>query len=225
MQKLDSCTGSNAIEFFDVRLHNVGFTVARMNCLLPHLPPLVGCGVTACIRYSNPSGVGHSHFDRINWWNHILKNPAPIIVVIPDMDNSPGWGSLLGEVYTNVLRAFDSFGAVMNRAVRDLSAIVAAQFSLFAGSVSVTHNYAHFIKFKTPVISAVLRISQGNLLHGDRHGIVPILRHIAAELPTVVSRLKEKEQHIITPCNSTDFRWKSYKGQSPSIEPNEEITE
>lgn len=205
LRGLDSCTISNAIETFDVRLRNEGFTDARLRCLFPQLPPLVGYAVTARIRCSNPPSAGYSYFDRTDWWDHILKIPAPRIVVIQDIDDRPGLGSLLGEVHTNILKALGCVGAVTNGAVRDLPAIEAAQFSLFAGNVAISHAYAHFIDFGTPIFIAGLKISPGDLLHGDRHGLVSVPQRIAADLPTVAAHLKEKEQNVITLCHSPDF--------------------
>lgn len=205
LQKLDSCTVSNAIETFDVRLHNEGFTDARIRYLFPQLPPMVGYAVTARIRCSNPPTAGHSYFDRTDWWDQILKIPAPRIIVIQDVDERPGLGSLLGEVHTSILKALGCVGAVTNGSVRDLSAIEVAQFPLFAGNVAVSHAYAHFIDFGTPVVIAGLKISPGDLLHGDRHGLVAVPQHIAAKLPTIAASMKEKEERIITLCNSTDF--------------------
>jgi len=205
LRELDSCTISNAIETFDVRLRNEGFADNRLRCLLPQLLPLVGYVVTARIRCSNPPTARHSYFDRTDWWNHLLKIPAPRIVVIQDVDDRAGLGSLLGEVHISILKALGCVGAVTNGSVRDLPAIEAAQFQVFAGSIAVSHAYAHFIDFGTPVEIAGLKINPGDLLHGDRHGLVAIPPHLAADLPAVAARMKEKEQRIITLCNSTDF--------------------
>lgn len=205
LQTLDSCTISNAIETFDVRLRNEGFADARLRCLFPPLPPFVGYAVTARIRCANPPTAGHSYFDRTDWWDHLLKTPAPRIVVIQDVDERQGLGSLLGEVHTSILKALGCVGAVTNGSVRDLPAIEAAQFPVFAGSIAVSHAYAHFIDFGTPVEIAGLKIRPGDLLHGDRHGVVVVPPQIVADLPTVAARMKEKEQRVITLCNSTDF--------------------
>ena len=39
---LDSCVVSNAIETFNVRLRNQGFTGNDIHCLFDDLPPVVG---------------------------------------------------------------------------------------------------------------------------------------------------------------------------------------
>lgn len=205
LRNLDSCTLANAIEIFDVRLRNEGFTDSRIRCLFEQLPPLVGYAVTARIRCSNPPPAGSSYFDRTDWWDHIRQIPEPRIFVVQDIDGRPGLGALLGEVHTTILKALGCIGAVTNGAVRDLPAIEAAQFHLFAGNLTTSHAYAHFIDFGTPVVIAGLKISPGDLLHGDRHGLVSIPHQIAPDIPAVAARLKEQEQKIIALCHATDF--------------------
>ena len=51
---LDACAVSNAIETFDVRLRNEGFTDGTVRACLDDLPPVVGHVVTARIRCSTP---------------------------------------------------------------------------------------------------------------------------------------------------------------------------
>jgi regulator of RNase E activity RraA len=205
LRKLDSCTLANVIETFDVRLRNEGFADSRIRCLFEQLPPMVGYAVTARIRCSNPPPVGFSYFDRTDWWDQIRQIPEPRIFVVQDMDGRPGLGALLGEVHTTILKALGCLGAVTNGAVRDLPAIEAAQFPLFAGNVAVSHAYAHFIDFGTPVVIAGLKINPGDLLHGDRHGLLSIPHRIAADIPAVAARMIEQEEKIIALCHSTDF--------------------
>jgi regulator of RNase E activity RraA len=52
---------------------------------------------------------------------------------------------------------------------------------------------------------AGLRILPGDLLHGDRHGIVKIPLSIADKLPAVAERLKEREEEIMSFCRSDEF--------------------
>ena len=56
-------------------------------------------------------------------------------------------------------------------------------FHLFAGNVSVSHAYAHIVEFGEPVEIGGLKISPGDLIHGDCHGVQTIPLEIAAEVP------------------------------------------
>lgn len=205
LRQLDTCTVANAVEDFETRLRNEGFTNASIRCLFGHLPPLVGYAVTARIRCSSPHPAGHHYFDRTDWWQHVLKTPAPRVVVLQDIDVSPGFGSFLGEVHISILKALGCVGAVTNGGVRDLPAVAALQFPLFAGSVAVSHAYAHFVDFGSEVEIGGLKINSGDLLHGDQHGLVSIPHQIAPKLPAVARRLRAKEQGIVALCQSPTF--------------------
>lgn len=223
LRQLDSCTLSNAIELFDLRLRNEGFADSSIRCLFQQFRPMVGYAVTARMRSSNPPPTGRSYLDRTDWWDHLLKQPAPRVVVIQDIDARPGFGSLLGEVHTNILQALGCVGGVTNGAVRDLPAVEAAGFPLFAGSVAVSHGYAHFVDFGVPVEIGGLKIQPGDLLHGDRHGLIAVPRAIAADLPLVAGRIRDQEQQIIALCHSTDFsleKLRAIVAEYPAVPPH-----
>lgn len=205
LRRLDTCTLANAIETFEVRLRNEGFTDSSIRCLFPKLAPMVGYAVTVTIRCSGPPPEGHNYLERTDWWNSILTIPAPRVVVFQDIDRKPGTGALIGEVHCNILRALGCVGAVTNGAVRDLPAVEAAGFQLFAGHIAVSHSYAHIVKIGGPVKAGGLEIKPGELLHGDCHGVVSIPTEIAGQLPSVAAQLMNRERKLIALCRSGEF--------------------
>jgi 4-hydroxy-4-methyl-2-oxoglutarate aldolase len=170
-----------------------------------HFPPMVGYAVTARIRTAPTPTLVHNYFDRTDWWNHLLTVPEPRVIVVQDIDEQPGLGALLGEVHTNILRALGCVGAVTNGAVRDLPAVEAIGFHLFAGHVAVSHAYAHIVDFGSPVAVGGLTVRAGDLIHGDRHGILSIPLEIAAEIPAAATRILEMEKRIVSLCQSPQF--------------------
>jgi 4-hydroxy-4-methyl-2-oxoglutarate aldolase len=90
LRRLDTCTVSNAIETFEVRLRNTGFADARIRCMFEDFPPMVGYAATARLRSGEPPIAGRTYVDRADWWNSILQVPAPRIVVLEDLDKPPG---------------------------------------------------------------------------------------------------------------------------------------
>lgn len=205
IRRLDTCTVSNAVETFEVRLRNEGFTTGGLRCIFEHLPPMVGYAVTARVRCSGPPPVGHTYFDRTDWWNHVLTIPAPRVVVLQDVDPYPGLGSFVGEVHAHILMALQCVGAVTNGAVRDVGALESAGFPLFAGRLAVSHSYAHLVEFGGRVEVGGLVVHPGDLLHGDRHGILSIPPEIAARVPEAAAAIREKEQRVIALCRSAEF--------------------
>ncbi len=202
---LSTCTVSNAIETFDVRLRNTGFTDGSIRCVFPSFPPIVGYAATARIRCSLPPMQGHAYVDRTDWWSYLLTIPAPRVVVLEDADRSPGLGSFVGEVHANILHALGCVGVVTNGAVRDLHAIEPTGFQMFSSNVAVSHAYAHIFEFGGSVEVAGLKISPGDILHGDLHGVLAIPPEIAGKVPGVAQKLIEREQGIISFCRSPDF--------------------
>ncbi len=205
LRNYDTCTVSNAIERFNLRLRNEGFVNSSVRCLFPQFPPMLGYAVTGRIRSSFPPMTGGWYFDRMDWWSHILTIPAPRVVVLQDVDRTPGVGALVGEVHANICRALDCVGYVTNGAVRDVAAVEKTGFHLFAACVAVSHAYAHIVEFGEPVEIGGLRIKPGDLLHGDRHGVHVIPKPIAAEIPRVADELLAHERELIEFCRSSDF--------------------
>lgn len=205
LRHLDTCTVANAIESFERRLHNEGFCDASIRCVFPDLPPMVGYAVPVKIRCSTPPPNAQSYLDRTDWWNYILEIPAPRVVVVQDADPARGLGSLLGQVHASILQALDCVGAVTDGSVRDLPDVAAMGFHLFAGNVSVSHAYAHIVSIGEPVEIGGLMVKPGDLLHGDRHGVLSIPTEIAPDLPAAAAKIIAKERRLLALCRSRDF--------------------
>jgi len=204
LRRLDGCTLANAVETFQKRLRNEGFVDHTVRCLFPHLPPMVGYAATIKIRGSAPAFAGPAYREGTDWWDYVLSLPAPRVVVVQDVAEKPGLGSLIGAVHMNVLRTLHCIGAVTNGAVRNIPVAEKAGFHLFAGSVSVSHAYVHIIEFGQPVEIGGLKIQSGDLLHGDLHGVQSIPLDIAAQIPRVAADIIAREQEIISLCHAKD---------------------
>jgi regulator of RNase E activity RraA len=205
LRGFDTCTISNAIERLDLRLRNEGFVSGAVRCLFPNLPPMVGYAATGRIRTATPPMTHRCYYDRMDWWSYVRALPEPRIMVLQDVDPSPGVGAFVGEIHTAIGLALGCVGCVTNGAVRDLPAVEAAGFHLFAGSVAVSHSYAHIIEFGEPVEIGGLRIAPGDLLHGDRHGVLTIPLEIAAQVPVEASKILAEERQLIELCGSAQF--------------------
>jgi 4-hydroxy-4-methyl-2-oxoglutarate aldolase len=201
----DSCTIANAIERFDIRLRNEGFTHAGLHCHFPTQSPIVGYAVTLRVRCSNPPLRGGTYLERTDWWDHFALTGHPQILVIEDVDPQPGTGAFVGEVLAAILLALGCRGVVTNGAVRDLPRIETTGFQLFSGSLSPSHAYTHVIEANTPVTVHGLQVQPGDLLHGDRHGLVSVPTEIAAELPGIAAQLEIRERQILALCRSGSF--------------------
>jgi 4-hydroxy-4-methyl-2-oxoglutarate aldolase len=205
LRRFDSCMISNAIETFDARLRNTGFADASIRCMFEDAPAMVGYAATARLRSGEPPVVGGSFRDRADFWNSILEIPAPRILVLEDLDRLPGRGAFVGDMHAAILKALGCIGYVTNGAVRELPAVRAMGFQLFAGNLAVSHAYAHIFEIGTAVTVGGMDVRPGDLLHGDRNGIVNVPIRIAREIPTAAERLQQAERKVIDLCRSRDF--------------------
>ena len=202
---LDTCTVSNAIERLDVRLRNEGFASGSAKCQFPALSPTVGYAATARIRTATPPMTHRCYYDRMDWWTYVASLPEPKVMVLQDVDPKPGVGAFVGEIHATIGSALKCAGCVTNGAVRDLPAVEAMGFQLFAANLSVSHSYAHIIEFGEPVEIDGLKISSGDLIHGDRHGLLTIPLSIANQIPEAASKILDEERELIEYCRSPEF--------------------
>jgi regulator of RNase E activity RraA len=196
---------ANAIETFNVRLHNTGFTNASIRCMFEDAPPMVGYAATARLRSGEPPMVGNTFHDRADFWNSILQIPSPRILVLEDKDNPPGRGAFVGDMHAAILKALGCIGYVTNGAVRELTAVRAMGVQLFAGNVAVSHAYAHIFDLGASITVGGMEVRPGDLLHGDQHGLLTIPTEVAGAIPAVAAEIQMEEQKVINFCRSSTF--------------------
>lgn len=197
LKTFDTCLIADAIESFGVRLRNEGFATAGFRCLFKSFPPMVGYAATCKVRSADPPIVGSRYEERTDWWKHIASIAAPRILVMQDIDRSPGTGAFLGKVHVNILMALGCVGAVTNGAARELSGIEASGFQVFAGRLAISRAYIHVVEHGGPVEVGNLVIHPGDLIHGDRHGVLSVPPELALKLPAVANVIREKKQQVI----------------------------
>jgi 4-hydroxy-4-methyl-2-oxoglutarate aldolase len=205
LRQFDTCMVANAIETFNVRLRNTGFTDGKVRCMFPDLGPMVGYAVTARLRTGEPPIAGRQFQDRGDLWSRIQACPGPRILVLEDKDHSPGRGAFVGDMHAAILQALGCIAYVTNGAVRELPAVRRMGMQLFASSVAVSHAYAHIFEIGAPVTIDGMEVHTGTLLHGDQHGVLTVPAEIASELPRIAANLQRSEQQVIQFCQSGAF--------------------
>jgi len=212
LQALDSCAVANAVERFHVQLRNEGHTVDELTCHFPEMPPVLGYAMTLKVRSGAPPTKGKVFFENTDWWSALQAVPSPRILVIQDMDRTPGAGALVGDVHAAILQALGCVGVVTNGAVRDLPRIRPRGFQMYSRNLSVSHAYSHLIHIGGAVQVGGLEIVPGDLLHGDLHGIVRVPKEVASRIPATVAALRQKEDEIIAYCQSPGFTLDGLRG-------------
>ncbi len=204
LRALTSPTVSNAIEVFDMRARHAGFMRPEIRCIFPHLGVMVGYAATLKIRAASPCPAGKAVHPGVHW-EQILRVPAPRVVVVEDLDDPPGLGSFWGEVNANLHRALGCIGVVTNGAVRDLEEVEALRFHFFAAHIAVSHAHVHIVEAGGPVCVGGLTVRPGDLLHGDRHGVVQVPLELAEKVPEGAEIVARMERELISYAQSPGF--------------------
>jgi regulator of RNase E activity RraA len=222
ISRWSTCAISNAVELFNIRPRNEGFMLPDIKCIFPEWRPMIGYAVTAVISADSPEG---RRVQPPDWWQEILKVPEPRVVVIHDIDR-PVVGSFWGEVNANIHRALGCVGGVTDGSVRDLDEVKGIGFHLFCSCVSVSHAYVHLVEISIPIKIGGLTVKPGDLIFGDKHGVLSIPLEISRDVPKAAQLVEDWERLVINSCKSKPFSMeelkKRYLSPRPTWPPRDE---
>ena len=205
IQKLSVPTLANALETFQALPSNDGFCSPEIKCLFPDMGTMVGYAVTARITSDQPPSEVRPPIDEHEYWRWLAAQPGPKVMVVQDVDVPPK-GAIWGEWNANVHRALGCVGTVTEGGVRDLGGVQGLGFHFFATAVLPSHAYAVFTDYGGPVRVAGLTVKTGDLLVGDRHGVILIPPEVPlGELVQVSEEIERLEQEIFDFCQSPEF--------------------
>jgi len=215
LRRWPTCAISNGIELFNIRPRNEGFMLPEIKCIFPELGAMIGYAVTAVISADSPEG---RRIQPPDWWEMILKIPEPRVIVIHDIDH-PVVGSFWGEVNANIHRALGCVGTVTDGSVRDLDEVREMGFHFFSSCVTVSHAYVHLVEMGIPVKVGGLIVKPGDLILGDKHGVISIPLEIARDVPKAAQLVEDWERPVINYCKSKDFTIERLKERYMSPRP------
>ena len=207
LRRWPTCAIANAIELFDIRPRNEGFMLPEIKCAFPDLGPMIGYAVTGVITAYSPEG---RRVQPPDWWKEIQKIPEPRVVVLHDIDR-PVVGSFWGEVQANIHKALGCAGTVTDGSVRDLDEVKEAGFQFFSSCISVSHAYVHLVEVGIPVKVGGLVVKSGDLILGDKHGVISIPLEIAKDVPKAAQLVEDWERRVINFCKSKKFTTEGLK--------------
>jgi 4-hydroxy-4-methyl-2-oxoglutarate aldolase len=206
LRRFDTCMVANAVESFNVRLHNTGFTNASIHCMFKNEPPMVDYAATARLSSGEAPMVGSTFHDRGDFWNSILQIPPPRILVLEDKDPPSRGGAFVGDMHSANLKALGCIGYLTNGAVRELPSVRAMGIQLsFRKGCCFARLCAHFRRRGAAISVGGLEIRPGDLLHRDRRGVLTVPAEIARALPAVAAEMQPAEQKVIDSCRSNAF--------------------
>ena len=206
LRQWDTPTICNALELVVPHRRGHGFTVRPMVAAFPSMQPICGLARTGTIRAAAPSGRAPEvdRAARLGWYDYVAEAAMPTIVVLQDLDDTPGTGAFWGEVHSNVHKALGSQGVVTNGSIRDLD-MLASDFQLIAGVVNPSHAYVHMVQYGQEVTVHGMACHHDAVVHADRHGAVVIPHDAVTKLPAALDLCARREAPILEICRSRDF--------------------
>ncbi|MGF1475157.1 MAG: RraA family protein [Geminicoccaceae bacterium] len=206
LRALDTPTVCNALEIVAPERRGFGYTIRPLFCAAPELPPMVGFARTARIRAQHPPAASKSDqaYAKRSYYRYVAEGPKPSVVVIQDLDETPGYGSLWGEVNSNVHKGLGALGVITNGSVRDLGER-ADGFQFLAGMVGPSHAWVRVVDFGGTITVHGMAVADGDLVHADRHGAVIVPLEVADQVAGAADLIARREAVIITAAQARDF--------------------
>jgi len=206
LRQWDTPTICNALEVVVPQRRGHGFTVRPLVAADPKLPPICGLARTGTIRAAVPAPrtKEEARAMRIGWYEYVAKASLPTVVVLQDLDDTPGFGAFWGEVQSNVHKALNCLGCVTNGSIRDID-MLAPGFQLLAGAINPSHAHVHTVAFGQEVTVAGMHVAHEDVVHADRHGAVVIPHDAVRKIPAAIELLVRKEKVILDMCRDPDF--------------------
>jgi 4-hydroxy-4-methyl-2-oxoglutarate aldolase len=141
---------------------------------MPQMGPMIGYAVTVVIEPGNPEHTRNRPDAWKDYREYVAGVPGPKIVVVQDLDKPNCVGSFWGEVNANAHKTLGCVGTITDGAVRDIDEMCNAGFKAIARRMCVGHAYSVPVRWGGEVEVFGCRISEGDLIHADKHGFLII---------------------------------------------------
>jgi regulator of RNase E activity RraA len=183
-----------------------------MLCSAPDEPAIVGYARTAKIAAVNAPTEAPNIVKarRMAYYKHMADAPMPAIAVVEDTDYPDCIGAYWGEINTTVHKGFGLSGTLTNGVMRDLGDVPSG-YPVVAGSIGPSHGFVHVQEIGTQVEIFGMTVSEGDLIHADRHGAVIIPSDVIENLENAVKKLLSTEHLILEPARRSDFNYEMFE--------------
>tara|TARA_Y100001958_G_C21212409_1_gene537996 strand:+ start:870 stop:1565 length:696 start_codon:yes stop_codon:yes gene_type:complete len=212
LSSVDTPTVCNAIEAAEGKRGFNNFTKGTMLSSAPDAQAVVGYALTAKIAAKAPPEDPPEVIKqrRMAYYKYIANTHKPAVVVIEDCDYPNCVGAFWGEINTTVHKGLGVSGAVTNGVMRDLGD-VPKDFPVIAGSIGPSHAFVHVKEIGTPVEVMGLSVTEGDLIHADRHGALVIPSAVLPSLVAAITKLIETERLVLDPARAADFDYDAFE--------------
>ncbi len=201
----DTPTICNALEYVVPERRGYGYTVRPLVAADVTLKPICGLARTGTLRAAAPSGRAATVESgiRTGWYEYVADAAMPTVVVLQDLDDTPGTGAFWGEVHSAVHKALGALGCITNGSFRDID-MLAPEFQIL-GIVNPSHAFIHVVGYGQDVSVHGMACEHDAVVHADRHGAVVIPHDAVRKLPAAIDLGARREKVILDLCASGRF--------------------
>ncbi|MGC4189846.1 MAG: RraA family protein [Thermomicrobiales bacterium] len=200
---VDSPTVANAVETFSVRDRCDGFIGGQIQCQFPDLGPMVGRALTVTMSNAPGPVAGRDGYWRL--WETLAACSGPVVLAVADASGAPHRVAFAGEIMTTLAQRLGAVGMVTDGAFRDVDEVHALGFHYFMKYPVVSHANFWIESVGEPVVLDGERIETGDILHGDRNGIVVIPDAVLPGLEEAVGKIRASEAADMAFIRSPEF--------------------
>ncbi len=198
----DTPTICNGLELIVAERRAVGFTTVPLVAANRALAPMVGLARTGLIRAKEPPRGDIP--SREDWYDYVATADLPVVAVIQDIDDQPGFGAFWGEVQSTVHLALGVAGCVTNGSFRDVD-MLAPGFQIVGMGVVPSHAYVHMLRMGGEVKVAGMLAMHDDVIHCDYHGAVVIPSDAVRLLPAAIDLIMRREKVILDMARAPGF--------------------
>ena len=149
----------------------------------------------------------------------LLAVDGPRFLAVENVGEWQGPVCIWGDVTSHIHTALDCHAGITNGPVRDLPEMEEMGFQSFANGAGVGGGFVDLLEINGSVEVAGLAVSPGDLLHGDRHGVVKIPLDLAEQLPAAIAAHAAWEAEIAAACKAQPFNPQSTRQGNEALAP------
>ena len=138
------------------------------------------------------------------------EDGAATRVRVPLGPQPADFGAHWGEVNTNVHYGLGCLGVVTNGSVRDIPDSN-EHFQMLAGMINPSHCWVHVVDWGGAVSVHGMEVSDGDLIHADRHGAVVVPIDKAEQVVEAARRIATQERILIDAAQQPGFNIEKMK--------------
>jgi 4-hydroxy-4-methyl-2-oxoglutarate aldolase len=204
LRAFDTPTICNAIEKFGVRGRIEGFFGMEIRCLLPELGTMVGYAITLTVDSTTPS-LPRNDDVWYAWLKAMEASPRPGVLVMKDIGPQPRKSAHLGEVMATIATRLGVVGVLTDGGIRDILELKGLGFHCFAAGLVPSHGNPRLVEVNVTVEIDGVRVSPGDLLHGDVNGVTTVPFSIAARVADAAVQVRRREAEVMAYIQGPDF--------------------